>query len=282
MKPQAILPMVTYPDANSDAIAANAVTLAAQLGADLHAMALHPDIPEVSSVFSGLPLRLPDPRVPELIREADAASQSRGEQLLAKVRKEASEHSVDLTTGVLSRPFALLGEAAAAEARYFDVALLGWETENPTSKAVAEAVLFGSGRPVILLPELSKVHQIDHVAIAWDGSRVAARAVADAAFFLERSSRVSVLTIADESRPKEHDAERLTASLRKRSLVAEGYSISAEDCPIGITIQEHAIKRGAQLLVMGGFGHSRMRDFVLGGATKDVLNDLRIPVLLSH
>ena len=131
VKPQAILPIVTYPDANSDAIAANAVTLAALLGADLHAVALHPEIPEVSSPLSRLAPRVPKLRVPELIREADALSRSRGEELLAKVGKEAAEKSVNLTAGILSRPLALLGEAAAAETRYFDVALLGWEAENP-------------------------------------------------------------------------------------------------------------------------------------------------------
>jgi nucleotide-binding universal stress UspA family protein len=283
VKTQAILPIVTYPDANSDAVAANAVAVAAHLGADLHAVALHADIPEVSNPFSGLPLRLPELRLPELIREADALSRSRGDALLAKVGKEAAERSVNLTTDVLSSAFALLGEAAAAEVRYFDVALLGWEAGNPTSKAIAEAVLFGSGRPAMLLPELSTVRQIDHIAVAWDGSRVAARAVADAAVLLERSSRVSVITVADEKPLKEEDnAERLAAGLRKRGLVAEGYSIDAEDCPIGVSIQEHAIERGAQLVVMGGYGHSRVRDFVLGGATKDVLNDLRIPILLSH
>ena len=278
MKTQAILPIVTYPDANSDAVAANAVAVAAQLGADLHAVAL-----QVSNPFSGLSLRLPKHRVAELIREADAVSRSRGEELLAKVGKEAEERSVNLTKGVLSSAFALLGEAAAAEARYFDVALLGWESGNPTAKTIAETILFGSGRPVILLPELTTVGRIDHIAMAWDGSRVAARAVADASFFLERSSRVSVITVADDKPLKQEDnAERLAAGLRKRGLVAEGYSIEAEDCPIGVSIQEHAIERGAQLLVMGAFGHSRMRDFVLGGATKDVLSDLRIPVLLSH
>ena len=88
-----------------------------------------------------------------------------------------------------------------------------------------------------------------------------------------------MITVADDKPLKEEDnAERLAAGLRKRGLVAEDHSIDAEDCPIGVSIQEHAIKRGAQLLVMGGFGHSRMRDFVLGGATKDVLNDLRIPM----
>ena len=71
MKPQAILPIVTYPDANSDAIAANAVTLAALLGADLHAVALHPEIPGVRNPLSRLAPRVPKLRVPELIREAD-------------------------------------------------------------------------------------------------------------------------------------------------------------------------------------------------------------------
>ena len=278
LKTQAILPIVTNPDANSHAVAANAVAVAAHLGADLHAVTLNADIPQISNPFSGQRAR-----VPELIREADELGQSRGAELLAKVWKEALEWTVDLTTGVLTSAFALLGEAAAAEARYFDVALLGWEAGNPTSKAIAEAVVFGSGRPAILLPELSAVRQIDHVAVAWDGSRVAARAVADAAFFFERSSRVSVITIADKKPVnKEHSAERLAAVLRKRGLVAEGFSIDAEDCPIGVSIQEHAIERDAQLLIMGGYGHSRVRDFVLGGATKDVLNDLRMPVLLSH
>jgi nucleotide-binding universal stress UspA family protein len=143
--------------------------------------------------------------------------------------------------------------------------------------------VFGAGRPAILLPELTSVGAIDHVAIAWDGSRVAARAIADAAALLERATKVSVFTAVDE-KPLEHEdmAERLASGLRRKDIPAEAFAIRCEDCPIGVTLQENAIERGAKMLVMGGHGHSRVRDFVLGGATEDVLDDLRLPVLLSH
>ena len=152
MKKQAFLPLVTYPDANADAVAANAVAIVAHLKADLHAVALNAQIPEVSSVLSRRLLKLP-----HLVTEAGALSRSRGEHLLARVREAAARKKVKLTTGELSASVALLGESAAAEARYFDVAVLGWEAGNPTSRAMAEGVIFGSGRPVILLPDRAAV-----------------------------------------------------------------------------------------------------------------------------
>lgn len=278
MKSQAFLPLATYPDSNSDAIASNAVAIAAYLGAELHAEVINAHIPDVSNVMSRLLLKLP-----ELIREAEAASRRRGERLLEKIREEAARRPVSLTTGVSSATLALIGEAAAIEARYFDISLLGWEADNPTSRATAEAVIFGSGRPAILLPETPVFEPIDHVAIAWDGSRVAARAVADAKPFLEQASKITVLTIVGEKPMMEgNGAERLAAGLGRSGLTAEAVSIDADDRPVGIGLQSHAIKRGANLLVMGGYGHSVVRDFVLGGATEDVLDDLRLPVLFSH
>jgi nucleotide-binding universal stress UspA family protein len=147
----------------------------------------------------------------------------------------------------------------------------------------AEAVVFGSGRPAILLPEAVDVSTIDHVAVAWDGSRVAARAAADARPFLEHATRISVITVLDEKPLKEKDAgARLAGELRKHGLKAEAVPVHARDCPIAETLQQTALDNGCQLLVMGGYGHSRIRDFVLGGATEGVLSDLRMPVLLSH
>ncbi|BAB52838.1 mlr6573 [Mesorhizobium japonicum MAFF 303099] len=76
--------------------------------------------------------------------------------------------------------------------------------------------------------------------------------------------------------------ERLALGLRTRGLMAEAASVQARDRSIGTALQEHDLKIGGNLLVMGGYGHSRVRDFVLGGATEDILTDLRLPVLLSH
>jgi nucleotide-binding universal stress UspA family protein len=278
MKLQALLPLVTYPDPISDAAAASAAAMAARLDADLHALAMNADIPPVPNALSRFLLN-----TPELIRQAEAMSRERGKEMLAAVIKQAGQIGAETTTNTLAAAPALLGDAVATQARYFDFALVGWAANNQTSRRTAEAVIFGSGRPTILIPERSEPHAINHVAIAWDGSRVAARAVADAGPLLQRAARISVLTVVDEKPLNDKDAgERLAGSLRKRGLLAEAVAIRAEDCPISVTLQEHAIRSGATLLVMGGYGHSRVRDFVLGGATEGILDDLRLPAMLSH
>lgn len=275
---QAYLPLSTYPDANSDAVVANAVKMAGHLDSGLHAMALTADIPEISNALARLMINLP-----EMIRQAEGDSKARGEQLLAKVREEADKTGMKATTEAVRYLSSILPDIAASNARYYDYALCGWEAGNETSRVLAETVVFGSGRPVVLMPELYSVGSLDHVAIAWDGSRVAARAVADAEHLLRRAQRVSVLTVLDEKPLQEKDpGGRLVASLAKRGLDAAAIGITCEDCPIENSLQERAKAFGAGILVMGAFGHSRLREFVLGGATRGVLADLRIPVMLSH
>ena len=278
MKLQAFLPLITYPDAHSDGTVVNAVAIASQLNADLHAVALIADIPDVSSAFSRILLD-----VPEMIRNAETQSRKQGKCLLEAAMKEAQRHGVMITTDPVSAGLAVLGELAADYARYYDIALLGYDASKETSRMVAEALIFGAARPVILFPEAGAVGKIDKVAIAWDGSRSAARAVADAAPLLLQAAAVTVLTVIDEKPLKEMDAgERMASLLRKRGLNARALSIKSADLPIGMTLQNSAIEAKAGLLVMGGYAHSRLRDFVLGGATASVLDELRLPVLFSH
>jgi nucleotide-binding universal stress UspA family protein len=277
MKTQAFLPLVTYPETNSDAIAAKAAAFAEQLSADLNALALNVDIPPVSSILSPLLLD-----VPEMIRNAETVSRDRGEHLLARVRDEAQKRNVPVTTKSISGGLSLLGDLAGEHARYFDISLVGWEAGNATARMTAEGVIFGSGRPAILLPELWDKFSTTDIAIAWDGSRVAARAAGDALPFLERAEMIHILTVVGEKPLDEQSGERFAAGLRKRGLATDLRAIKVEDCEIAVTLQEHAIEAGAGMLVMGGYGHSRIRDFVLGGATEGILNDLRLPALLSH
>lgn len=278
MKLQAIVPLVTYPEANSDLLGTQAASVAAGIGADIHAVAINADIPDVSTALSKLLIN-----TPALIRGAQDASRRRGEHLLAVLEEKAGNTSVPFTTATLSASLTLLGESAALHARYYDLSLVGWEAGNQTSRATAEAVIFGSGRPTLLLPELWDIKPFDHVAIAWDGSRVAARAVTDARFILERAARISVLTVVGEKPLKEKTpGERLASRLRESGLNAEATEIKAQAGPIAATLQQTAIEKGARLLVMGGYGHSRLRDFILGGATEGMLSNLLMPVLLSH
>jgi nucleotide-binding universal stress UspA family protein len=278
MKLQALLPLVTYPDPVSPHVAENAAIVAAQLGVELHALAVNADIPAVSNALSKFLLN-----TPELIREANARSRKHGEDILRIVTEQAKPAGVKLVTDRAATSLPLLGDLAANWARYFDVALIGWEAANESTHTLAEDVIFGSGRPAILLPQLVKPAAFDHVAIAWDGSRVAARAVADATPLLRRASKISVLTVTDEKvLPDADPGGRLAMGLRERGLSAEAHAVLSAGGDVAVTLQENAIQRGASLLVMGGYGHTRIRDFILGGATDGILRDLRLPILISH
>lgn len=278
MKIRSFLPLLTYPDASSEASIRNAAALAGLVSEELHVVALEADIPPVTSALSRVLTNLP-----EVIRDAEKASAQAGAKLMDLARGQAAQMGLSVTTRTLKSAPPLLGEAAAGEARYFDLTMVGWSSGIPGIQMLAEAVVFGSGRPTILVPEGAEASGISRIAIAWDGSRVAARALADATRLLERAEEVHVMTVTGEKPLRDEDAGgRLAEGLRQAGVKASFSPIKAEDCPIAETLQRHAIELDAQLLVMGGYGHSRLREFVLGGATAGVLRDLRMPILLSH
>jgi len=278
MKTRSFLPILTYPDAHSEASIRNAAALAGLVSEELHVVALEADIPPVTSALSRVLMDLP-----EVIRNAETLSAQAGARLTDLARGKAEANGLTVTARTLKAAPALLGEAAASEARYFDFALVGWSSGNPGIQMLAEAIVFGSGRPTILVPEGAEANGINRIAIAWDGSRVAARALADATRLLERAEKVHVVTVTDEKPLADKAAgDRLAEGLLQAGVKASFSPFRAEDCPIAETLQRHALELDAQLLIMGGYGHSRLRDFVLGGATAGVLGDLRLPVLLSH
>ncbi|RWN52166.1 universal stress protein [Mesorhizobium sp.] len=278
MKTIALLPVITYPEPNPEMVVPRAVAMAAALGAQLHALAINVEIRNISNALSR---RLVD--VPKMTREAEALCRDRGEAFLAKAVLEAKRAGVDSTTDAVASNAPLLNDTAAIQARYYDLVLCAWEANNPTSRTTAQAIIFGSGRPTILLPEVEPVTKLHSLAIAWDGSRVAARAVADAHQVLRRASKITVLTVTGEKSLRETDAaQRLAQGLNLRGLSAEAMPFVSEDCPVEVSLQERAIEIGADLMIMGAFGHTRLRDFVLGGATKGILSDVRLPIMLSH
>jgi len=151
---------------------------------------------------------------------------------------------------------------------------------------VAESVIFGSGRPTLAIPARSPEERrfaLDHVVVAWDFSRTAARAMADALPLLVLAKRVSVLTVRGE---KVIDSERSGEELA-RHLAGHGAAVSLESIeaggqPIGDVLESFVRSMRADLLVMGAYGHSRLREFVLGGATRSMLSRQIVPVMLTH
>lgn len=274
----AYLPMVSYPHPAPEGSVTRAVEMAGALGADLQATAFNIVIPRVSSALGGLLIN-----IPEMIRAAEDQSKKHCQDLAGWARRDASGLKISVEYSQESISPAEMSDFAASEARYFDVSILGLAQDIVGMREVAEAVIFGSGRPSILVPDNGPIKSIDHIAVAWDGSRVAARALSDARFLIGDATRITVITVADEKPLADQGAaNRLATSLENRGLQAAAQTVTISGASIGSALQDAAIDAGAQLLVMGAYGHSRLRDFVLGGATRDILNNLKLPVLLSH
>lgn len=277
MKTLAYLPLLTYPDATSVRAAQAAVGMAGSIGADVDATVYAANLPRAASTFGTMIIS-----ASEMIQKVENDSQQHAARLANAVQESARIHglALSLETRVAAPTEAVAG--AAEEARYRDLTIIPWSEHNLTLREAAEAVIFGSGRPVLLVPEDHEPARIGHIAVAWDGSRVAARALADAGRFLAAGARVTVLTVGDEKQMEAGIADRLVDSLSRRGLAAGAQVVSAGNRPIAFALQEACRDAGAGLLVMGGYGHSRLRDFVVGGATRGVLASLSMPVLISH
>lgn len=271
------MPLVTYPDVVPDESVKAAISLAERLGCQLHATTFSVLIPAIPSPWGGILIN-----VAELVQTTEEHSRGHCRRLQDLVLQHAGP-AIKAECSSRHLPAGVAGEAAANEARYHDISLLPWAKDMLVIQEFAQAVIFASGRPAILVPPSAGQDPVRHLAVAWDGSRVAARALADAMMFVDDQTQITVLTVQDEKQLSRHDlGQTLVLSLKKRGLRAEAQNISLDDRSIAVALQESALKAGANMLVMGAFGHSRIRDFILGGATKGVLADLRITVLLSH
>lgn len=278
MSVQILLPLQTYPDGNSETLLHHAAVIAAHLQGELHALVMAADFPRVSSALGNLVLD-----VPSLMAGAQEACRHKGASLLNALKDHAKTNGVAIRSDEIQCFPSVFGDEVAKSARYHDLVLMGLTGSDTLMQSAAEAVVFGSGRPVVLLPEDKEIGSLDHVLIAWDGSRVAARAVNDARHFLKRAVKVTVAVVTDEKAlPDSELGQKLVAYLAAQGVRAEELNIRSNGQSVADTLQDEAARIGTGLLVMGGFGHSRMRDFVLGGATLGILRNLRMPVLLSH
>jgi len=151
-------------------------------------------------------------------------------------------------------------------------------------QVIGETTLFESGRPIIIVPYIQKVpFKTDNVMICWDGSRTAARAVADAIPIIGNSGRVEIVIVANErGKQDEIEGADIGQHLARHGLKVDVHRISGGNIDVGDALLSHAADSGADLMVMGGYGHSRLREFVLGGVTRSIFESMTVPVLLSH
>ncbi len=262
-------------DGQTQVAAPYAAALADQLGAHLTATGIAFEILVPSGFAGDYPY--------EVLAAVTEQSRLRAEQAYDRLRAAAPESlrselvQIDALPGQARDDFARL-------ARHFDLTIIGQGREpNSDDELMAEAALFDSGRPVLFIPRIhTKAPRFERALVAWDGSRAAARALADAMPLLVKASTIDVVTIAGpRTSYKELPGFNITRHLSRHGLNAElkRLPISGD---IGETILSFAADAGSDFMVMGGYGHSRLREFVLGGTTRTILSSMTLPVLLSH
>jgi nucleotide-binding universal stress UspA family protein len=151
-------------------------------------------------------------------------------------------------------------------------------------QALVQAVLFESGRPVVVVPkDWSAPLNLENVLVAWDGSAKAARAIGDALPFLRRAGRVELVSISgDPDQTKMIAAADIAPHLSRHCRALSAVDLPAVDGDVGAVLRAHAKNTHASMIVMGAYGHSRIRQFFLGGVTSSMLTDPPVPVLMSY
>jgi len=154
---------------------------------------------------------------------------------------------------------------------------------HPTDE-LPEAILFGSGRPMLMIPYTHRGPVVpERILVCWDGGAPAARALHDALPFLRKASSIDVVSINEpEDVAESVSASTLLAHLLRRDLSARLHRLIADSANIHNTILSLAADNGSGLIVMGGYGHSRLRELVLGGTTRGIMDSMTAPILMSH
>ena len=220
----------------------------------------------------------------ELAREIEAISSAKAGALEAYLTRQASALGVAAKIIHTAEQWPTGQHDSVCHGRTSDLCVLGLSQKGADQKHSVEEWLFGAGRPCLLFPDsFSQGFSLERVLISWDFSRSAARAVCDALPMLRRAKQVRFVTVRGEKDiPLDDVKTPLIDFLAAHGVAAVADEIDAQGMPIGGTIIEHA--RGVQtsLLIMGAFGHSRLKEFVLGGATREMLDIADIPLLMSH
>lgn len=199
----------------------------------------------------------------------------------AEARKAGISHSLKAITGAMYDAAMHIG----AMARLADLTiLLQPDYERDTfDNALPVEVLFQCGGPVLFIPYIHKGPlAFKRIGIAWDGSRLAARAVREAAPFLKDTHEVTIIGVNEPSKPDNPSAAELAAHLARRDLTARFEHANAEGVDIQPTILSIAADAGLDLIVMGAYGHSRLQERLLGGVTRGMLESMTVPTLMSH
>jgi nucleotide-binding universal stress UspA family protein len=254
-----------------------AISLASLFGAHVTGI-----VPSFGHAISGM-VRAEIPA--ELIEEFQRRSDEAARTALTAFEKRAND------AGVMHQDLALrcgpaeFADAFARKARSADLAIVPQPEAGLWERELVEAALFESGRPALVVPYIHRGDaRLDRVLVAWDGSKEAGRAVHEALPLVRRAKEVEVLTIYTEKHRSDDliPGTDLATHLSRHGLQVTAKALDGEDIGVANVLLSHAADTAVDLIVMGGYAHSRLRHLVFGGATSGILKSMTAPVLMAH
>jgi nucleotide-binding universal stress UspA family protein len=265
-------------DETRDVAANYAISLAQSFGAYVVGVAFvyEPVIP--GSLLGGIPTDLI-----EVQREENAKA---GKAAITRFEAAVKATGISAETRLLDASIAGASDLFGRIARRFDLAVVGQAhgEQGASEELLIEGALFGSGRPMIIVPRSQTApFKLDHVMACWDGSRPAARAIGDALPLLARAKSIEIVVVTGErDKSGEITGANMKRHLERHGIQTEITRVAAGSAGVQDAILAHATNNGADFLVMGAYGHSRLREFILGGVTRSILKSMPAPVLMSH
>ncbi|RDV04883.1 universal stress protein [Undibacter mobilis] len=240
------------------------------------AFSYEPVIP--GAVMGGIP--------PEFIEAQRTEADKKAKAAVARFEAAAKRSGLSAESRIISASVSGAADQFARIGRRFDLVIVGQAdpAEGFQDEVVDETALFESGRPVVYVPFIQKGGvKFDRIMVCWDGGRAATRAIADSLPLLKKAKQVEIVIIASKAAKGDEIAGAdLGQHLARHGLKVDVKRITSPDIDVASTILSYAADSSTDMIVMGGYGHSRLREFVLGGATRGILESMTVPVLMSH
>jgi nucleotide-binding universal stress UspA family protein len=237
---------------------------------------------------ASLKLILTGPFVSDIAVDLVAAENDRLQALAAATAERAREQSafegVACTSQTSQLTYPDLVRMFTAQARVHDLTVLDAEpVALAIDRGLIEHVLHESGRPLVVVPRGREIFAAKRVLVAWDGSAKAARALNDALPFLRAAHEVEVTAVTGEKAIADDVAgAEVAPHLARHGVKVSVMNLPVERSDVAYSLRTRAMRFGADMIVMGAFVHSRLRQMVLGGVTHSLLKSCPVPLLLTH
>ena len=256
-----------------------AISLAVSHAAHLHAISVGYETTTV------LPFDAGGAAVVSVFEIEQERALARANAALAVFEAEARNAGIPFNSQAMASLPADAAASVIASARLHDLTVvLQPEPERQTfDNVMPQEILFESGGPVLFVPHVHKGPlEAKRIGIAWDGSRLAARALRDAAPFLKRAQVITIISINDAQATAEASATAVSAYLARYGATVRIQQMDTDRADIQPSILSIAADDGLDLIVMGGYGHSRLQERIRGSVTRGMIQSMTVPTLMSH